>query len=234
MSEENPLILIPEIESNLSQNDATFNEMATATRFLARIQLMGGNSALVVEGKIPKAGVWAYIVHGREIPEILGDSFDCAVLAWRPKAMHLLDNAPEGIYYETTLDLFKECVNRSGENPETNGGHSFMYGPEFLLWTPRANNGEGGFGGLFCSSKTARNSAPALRDLVKRQATVKARFIAPKKSRFKWWGPVFEPCTTPLDNMPTPEILREELTKFLNPPQEEKVLAPESATDREM
>jgi hypothetical protein len=231
--QEKNALVIPEITSNLAVDDADFNEMAKATAFLPRIALMSANSTLIQEGKMPRAGLFAYVVHGQENPENLGDEFDVAAIAWRPKAMHLLNNAPEGIYYDKKDPLFIECVDRSTEKSDANGGHSFMYGPAFLVWVPKANNGNGGFAEFFCSSKTSRNAAPALRVLLPGPATFKSRFIAPKKSPHKWWGPEFNPCTTPLDNQPDQEKLREEMIKFLNPPKNEKEKAPEENTGRE-
>jgi hypothetical protein len=64
-------------------------------------------------------------------------------------------------------------------------------------------------------SKTARREAPNVKSLLGKAATFGGKLI--KTQRFNWHGPTCNPCSTPFDIPPIPEI-QEQVDLFLNPP----------------
>lgn len=173
----------------------------TSTGFLQRIQLMGGNSEIVKEGRFP-IGHFALI--SGKTHEDLTSEFTAAVLAWRPRAMQF---QPEVVsYFDPETDAFKKVVDRADNEPQSNCG----YGPEFLLWLPDYEK----FGLFFCSNITARNEAPNIAAFMRKACTIRSELIKTKK--YVWHGPRVAKCDLEI-KLPDLELLRETVTKFCSP-----------------
>ncbi len=195
---------------SIVSNDEDLLAVSQASGFLPRVQLFGGSSDAVKEGKIG-VGRWG-LVAGKDSLEDLGPEVDVLVIAGRVKA---LDLSGENIVtsYDRNSDTFKDIATRSEV-----ANSKCMFGPEFLVYVPSKQ----AFATVFLSSATARREARALHGRLRRAATLKAQLITGKQH--KWHGPVFTPCSNPFE-MPTGDAILAEATKFLNPPADGPQLA---------
>lgn len=198
-------------EISIVSNEEDLLAVAQASGFLPRLQLFGGSSDAVKEGKIG-VGRWG-LVSGKDQLEDMGAEVDVLVIAGRVKA---LDVSGEQIVtsYDRNSETFKDIAARS----ETANSRC-MFGPEFLVYVPKVK----AFATVFLSSATARREARSLHARLRKAATFKANLITGKKH--KWHGPVFTPCTTPFE-LPAPEAILDEAKKFLSPKDDGPTLAP--------
>lgn len=191
-------------------DDKVFGELATAAAWHPRVQLMTFSSTEVTNDRA-KAGHYVTIKNKDQITD-LGPEFDCLVLGVR--AMALSINGDEVIsVYDHTSALFKDIAAKSGEQDS-----GCMYGPQFLLWVPGH-----GFVTFFFSNPTLRRSAPELRGLIKKAATIKSRKI--EKGKYKWHGMVVTVCSSfDGSQLPGADVILAEVTRFNNPPKQEEVV----------
>jgi len=190
-----------------------FNGLVEGSAF-KRLQLMGSNSELVKEGKFP-VGHFS-VVDGQEHNDI-GDTFDCVIIAWRPKAMRVGDEVV--VNYDADSEEFKKIVSESDVQDS-----GCMYGPEFLLWIP-----EKGFVPYFLNNKSSRYEARAMFALLSRAATIKSTLV--KGPKYSWHAPKVKPCSVPIENLPKDEDLKTEVDSFMNPEKIQKTFADEAAKD---
>lgn len=192
-------------------------DVVSSSAFLPYIQLCGGNSNAVKEGKIP-VGHYA-LFRGKDKLESLTSSYDCLPILWRFKAMKFGETIIS--YYNPQSNGFKELVNLADNVPDSN----CVYGPEFLLWVPSIK----GFATMLFGSKTARRESPVLKDLLetKRSATMRSELV--KKGKNSWHAPVISPCSTPFE-MPSVEDVMAQAERFANP-KESEVETAEAATN---
>ena len=204
--------LIPVSEAAAAQELALL-EVGASTGFLPRIQLFGGSSDAVKEGKI---NVGRYgLVRGKDQIEDLGPEVDVLVCAGRVKALDISGDTPL-TSYDHKSDLFKEIQATSGEENSRK-----MFGPEYLLWIDSVKS----FATFFLSSPTARRESASIHSRLRKAATLKAKLITGKKH--KWHGPVITQCSNPFD-LPEQETLQAEITKFVNPKASDVEIASES------
>lgn len=201
--------LIP-VNEAAAANEGALLEVSTAADFLPRLQLFGGSSDAVKEGKI---GVGRYgLVRSKDQIEDLGAEVNGLICAGRAKALDVSgENAITS--YDPKSDIFKAIQAGSAEENSRK-----MFGPEFLVYIPAVQS----YATFFMSSPTSRREAPAVLARMRKAATLKAQLINGKKH--KWHGPVITPCSTPFD-LPSPESLQDEITKFSNPKSSEVELA---------
>ncbi len=200
--------------------------LTRTTSFLPRISVCGSTTDLVQQGKMA-VGTHALVRSGSDFVD-LGKSFSFLAIMLRPKALKIpKDKSAPVSYYKQDSAAFKKVQADSMAGP-MNGN---MWGPEFLIWVPKANS----FASYFCSSATMRNAAPDLLTIMKKEeAGGKSRYVsapATSETHFiigkvnKWWGARFLPCTTPLPPVENPdewmEKFKEEVEKFKNPPESE-------------
>lgn len=209
-------------------DEKTFADMSSGG-FLPRVQLMGGNSDLVKEGKIG-IGRWA-LVHTKENFVDLGPETNLLVVGWRPKAMDASDQSKVFAFYNPTSAEFKKVIEKSEVQ-----NSSCFFGPEFLVWLVN----EKAWAGLFMASKTARREAPNVKALLASRmdgqnlvvdakfCTLKARLI--KTARYSWHGPIVTQCSASYD-VPSMDVIIEELQKFNHPPEDQIEVAPEAARE---
>jgi hypothetical protein len=198
--------------------DDIFNSVANSGKYLARIQMFGGNSEAVKSGKVPMASY--ALVTGKDQYQPLGDAVDVVPVAWRPKAMDVGGEEVISVHDHTDPEFAR--IQAQSEVKDS----GCMFGPEFLLWLPGIKR----FVTLFMSSKTARREAPAIRERIGKPTTLGVEYIKTKK--FSWHGIVARPCSTPFD-LPTDEAVAEEVEKFMNPPKVDiERVQPEANTGR--
>ncbi len=195
-------------------DDKIFDTVAKRSVFLPRIQLYGSNSNVVKRGKFP-IGHYG-LVRSKDNIHDLGSEFDCIPLAWRPKALRI-DGDDTKAWYNPESVAFKDVVE---ESKVANSGN--MFGPEFLVYIPG-----GDFATFFFGNPTFRRSAPLLKALLQKAATVGSELIERKK--YTWHGPTVSQCSSPL-NLPEPGSeeslalvarMRDEAQRFNTPPEEE-------------
>lgn len=168
--------------------------------FLPRIQLYGSSSTIVKQGKFPMGHFG--LIRSKDNIEDLGDSFNALLCSGRAKALRI-DGDNIITIYEHVSDEFKKIQAESAIKDS-----GCMYGPEFLLWVPKATS----FATYFLCNPTGRNAAGEFNALLRRAATIKSKLIETKK--FVWHGPQAIACSTPLDfDM---EAVKVEVDKFKN------------------
>ena len=153
---------------------------ADSISYLPRLQVGGGNSAAVQEGKLPIAHYGFFM--GDAVTD-LGEVVDALVLAWQPKAM---DTGGEVVV--TVIDRNSETFHIIQEKSATPDS-GCMWGTEWLLYLPEQE----AFVTFFLASKSARRVAPDLKALLGGAATLKIKLVSNKK--YKWHVPVILPCS---------------------------------------
>lgn len=178
-----------------AQDDKMFGEVITAASYLPRVQLFGGNSDAVKEGKI---GVGRFgLVRTKDAIEDLTAEVAVFPVTYRFKAIQILDGNVLS-YHNPKTDEFQDIQAKSEVKDS-----GCMYGVEFLIWVPSSNT----FATFFLSSKTSRRQAGPLRELQqsRQAATLKVELIT--KGKFKWHGPVVVACSSPINMPPIEEII---------------------------
>jgi len=178
---------------------------ATSASFLPRIQLMTSSTALCKSGKFP---INHYAVVRDQKFDDLGENVDVLVIAWRPKALETGD-AIISVYDPSDAE-FQRIQDRS-LNVKNSG---CMFGPEFLVWIPKAKI----FGTFFMGTKSSRREAGNAKSRLKAAATLGSQFC--KNKEYEWYAPEVSACSTPFD-MPERASLVEAIEKFNNPPKNE-------------
>jgi hypothetical protein len=195
----------------------SLEEVAKATNFLARIQLIS-KGQYVDTGKIG-AGRWGIPLPGGEEIEDLGEVIDVVPFCYRPKAMDVSDREAIIVNYDPTSDEFKRIQTA----PKNTG---CMWGPSFFV----LERSTGKLYELFFGNKSGRAEAGKLKNFLpteanKGQAAPARLSIRYKKGKdFGWHVPVITKCSEPFTKESikvTGEQIQEEREKFLNPPKEE-------------
>jgi hypothetical protein len=198
----NELVPIDEKELGMSlvdHDDAVFSELAKGSDFLPRIQLYGGNSTIVKQGRFPMAHF--ALTESKDSIKDLTQEFDCLVISWKPKAMRFSDDGVLVVHDMKDPDFDK--IKKDAEV----FGNNCMWGPEFLLYLPSVKK----FATFLMKNPTERREAPKLRALLGQSATIKSRLI--ESAKYSWHGPVVLDCATPFEKPPIEDI-RIELEKF--------------------
>lgn len=196
---------IPDLPTGKYSEMAAWDEVVTSSSFLPYVQLYGGNSDPVKEGKIAIGN------HGLRVAkdqiEDLGKQFDCFAYSWRFKAMRIITGGDVFSYFNPKSEEFQKVVADS----ETSDS-GCMYGPEFLIWIPQLSR----FATYFFSSKTARRESPNMKVRMEEKTgcTVKSQLIKAKKH--SWHGPVVTLCSAPMV-LPDVAKLMPVAERFANP-----------------
>ena len=204
-TESNLAVLTPEqqaakIAELQSKYDSGFDEIASSTKFLPRLQLFTSNSEAVQTGKIPVAHYG--LVKGKDNITDLGKSVLCMPLAYRAKALDTKANPIVAFHVQAD--------------------------PRFQAIVKRANaNANSGFVTFLMGSKSARNEAGAVRACIDKGMVLTANFIVGKE--YKWHAPKAELSMQGI-SAPPPDRKGEILLDFLNPPDAEEEEVPEGNT----
>lgn len=231
MAEQNDpglALAVPDAGVAKYTTDEDFDALAKATDFLPRFQLYGSNSEACKEEKITQ-GSYGYVEGSRIID--CGKEVRAYALGYRLKAMRIMGDKVE-VYFDPNHSEFKKIKSESAEKDTGS-----LCGPEFLLYIPAKKV----FVTFFMANKTMRREAPAVRDYCPRAKgkngpddpgqgaqpfTLRSQLI--KKAGYTWHGPVVSGCSVPLE-VPDPDKLLAEMTKFNNPPESKE----EAATEEE-
>lgn len=171
--------------------------------YLPRLELKGGNSDVVKEGKIGM-GCWA-LVHSKDAMDDLGKSINIVPIEWRPKAMRIDPVTGDIMVVHDQNDPEFKKIQAASETKDS----GCMFGLEFLVAIQ-----DHGLATLFCGTKTTRRTAPAIKALLRSGCTLGSTLI--KTEKFSWHGPTVDKYSGsfPIDI----EKVTEELEKFMNPP----------------
>lgn len=206
-------------------NDDDYTRLAKGSDFLGRLQLCtkGG----FIDRGLIKPGNYGIPVSAEEI-EDLGDSVDIVPFARRPKAIDMSDKEAIVTSYDMNSPTFKAIEEKSQEKES-----GCQFGPSFLVFERTT----GRFLEFFCGSKSTRNEAKKLypflplaaadirrmEDMGKDVAglephgplpvTLKSRLV--RKASYSWHVPVVNKCSTPFDNLPDIDAIRDEIVRFL-------------------
>lgn len=203
-------------------DDDTFNKVASASSFLPRLQLMISQSECCKSGEFP-INHYALVQNKENVD--LGKEVEVLLLAWRPKALEITDDAVLSVFdvnhQEFTRIRDKADISNSG----------CMFGPEFLLWIPGK-----GYATFFMASKSARFEAPHVKAYLKTEKNpdvsgfciLKSKLIEGKKNT--WYCPTAGECQVPSD-YPDIDETNQVIEKFMNPPQTDVEVAPEAASE---
>lgn len=194
-------------------NDEVFAATATSATYLSRIALQTSQSKKCKSGEFP---INSYALISGQMYTDLGKEVDVLVIAWRPKALEMGENLIS-VYDHTDPEF-----TRISEKSEIKDS-GCQFGPEFLLWVPKAKK----FATFFMGSKSSRRESPALKGLMQAAATLKSKHIETKQ--YDWFAPMCIPCNTPFEIPPMEEIMKE-VEKFNNPPKSEIEKADEPAS----
>lgn len=209
------------------QQMGSFDDMANPSNFLPRIQLVTKGN-YVDRGKIAP-GHWGVPQPGGEDIEDLGEAIDIIPFCYRPKALDVSDRDAIVAVYDINDPEFQRIKNA----PKNTG---CLWGPSFLV----LERNTGALYELFFGNKSGRSEAGKLKPFlptsdnggVPQPATLKIRYK--KTPEYGWHVPVITKCSEPFDEAAvkvTPEKLKEEINKFVNP-QEEKVEKVEEEQER--
>jgi len=215
-------LAVPENVSLVAQNytEEQIANVAAASEYFKRLQLMGSNSEAAKEGKI-QMGHYAFVTD-KETMKDLGDQIDVLVCGMRLKAMQILDGEVINIYNPADPE-FSRIREASGEKDS-----GCLCGLDFLIWLPTEKE----FVTFYMASKSAKREAPALRSHMNEAerkpgpATLTVKLA--KNKKYSWHVTVVQDCTTEFV-MPSIEQFISSLDKFQNPPKPESVaVAPET------
>lgn len=197
--ENNELIKIDDVETNLQKNDELFDEVTKSGDYLPRLQLITSSTERCKAGEFP-TNHYALIT-GQKY-EDLGAQVDFIAVDWRAKALDTSGGVT--ISYDPKSDSFQAIRERSAVK---NSG--CMYGPEFLIYIPIVEK----WATFFFGSVSSRREAPVLKALLRKAVTAKSQKIV---TQYTWYAPQIVPCSTPL-NTPSIEEVKVQLERFNNP-----------------
>ena len=177
--------------------------------FLPYLQLFGGSSDAVKEGKIPIAHYGTTVGKEKTLKD-LGTVISVIPLAWRPKAMNT-KTKPVLAFHNPSSNEFLNI--RKMADADTKSG--CIYGPEFLLWHPTER-----FITFLMGSKTARNEAPAIQPFLPsvdgKLSVITLSAVLINGDEHKWHGPKAALSAQTMEAPPADE-LGQMMHDFLHP-----------------
>lgn len=209
-------------------DDVDFQQLSQSTEFLRRIQLV--SKGKYVDSRKVQPGNYAVIIDSDNANDI-GDSIDVLVLARRPKAIDMSDVEQVVVSYDSKSELFLNIAERSAEQDS-----GCQYGVSFLI----AERSTGQLYEFFCGTSSMRREIPAIsaymaasKDQIKARGlkdvkphgplplTLKSKNV--RRKTYSWFVPVPQDCSTPFtaQQLPSAEIIRKEMEKFVCPPEDE-------------
>lgn len=211
-------------------SDADFDAMASGG-FLRRIELK--SKGKLVDKRIVQPGHFC-IPKSADEADDLGDSIDVLVIARRSKAIDMSNTEQIIVSYDRQSDVFKTIEAKSGEKDS-----HCQWGGSFLV----IERSTGQPYELFLGSKSNRKEVPTISgfmpvsqaeiDRYKKAGkeprskeprgplplTLKSKLVENKKTGWSWFVIEPKPCSNAFtkSQIPSPEVLQEEVRKFLNP-----------------
>ena len=197
-----------EITTNKYATGQNLQAVAKSGDYLNRMILGQGSSGPCKKGKLP-IGNYGIVVNKETVLDCTKEC-DVVLAAWRPRAIKIADNVTS--FYNPESPGFKQVVALAGTSDS-----GCLYGAEFLLWVPQHQQ----FVTLHLNSPTMRKITDELIACLMKDipVTLKTHYIETKKH--SWYGPVVQPCSTPITQLPDKEKAVEIINKFNNPKEAE-------------
>lgn len=180
------LATLPDMSGANHASMDTFDQLVRGS-FLPRVQLCGGSSDIVKEGKI-NVGRFAF-VRGKDDFVDFGPEVNLIPLSWRFAAMRFGEKVK--VVHDPESEEFKAIVADSG-TPDS----GCSYGPQFLVWVPQVKD----FATYFFGSASARPEARKMQQLMNQAVTIKNKLVSNAKN--KWHVPIVLRCSTQLELPP--------------------------------
>ena len=180
-------------------------ETASGSGFLPYVQLFTTKSGAVAEGKIG-GGEYGLVRDGNIVS--LGKEFNIIFLSVRARGFQIDDAGGVSVVYDKNDPEYNRI-----KGLQAAGVEGAMVGPEFLCWVPS----EATFATFFCGSKTLKREARKFGAFLGgKAANLRSKLI--EKGKYKWHGPVVNPCSVDLSPLPEVDDANEQVDKFKNPP----------------
>jgi hypothetical protein len=216
---------LDQLPSTQIGTDDQFAELAKGGDYIGRMQLFTKSKANM-KGLIP-SGHYGIPESDEEIID-LGSTVDLLPLARRPKAIDMTDMEALVISYDMESEEFKRIAAKSTESDS-----HCQYGPSFLVFERSTKR----FLEFFCGNKSSRIEAKklfpflplsqadidakaengnAVGDLKPHgpiPVTLKTKVAENRKGT--WHVPVVVMCASPFTTLPSDDVIRREITKFL-------------------
>jgi hypothetical protein len=199
------------------QNAGGALEKMASSGFLQYLSLMVGTSKPCITGEVPinvfalRGGpkTIALDVETKETDAVL-----CALrFSWTnsKEGLFLFSNTATNRQDANGETVCPLCLEIEGNSRKKNSG--CFYGPDFLIWIP----GEECFASFSLSSYSARREAASFGGFLGKGVTLFPRKLHSKKEDKDYYIPGVRACSS-IDPMPTPEVLKDEIGKFLLAP----------------
>ena len=216
---------LEQLPSTQIGTDDQFAELAKGGDYIGRMQLFTKSKANM-KGLIP-SGHYGIPESDEEIID-LGPSVDLLPLARRPKAIDMTDMEALAISYDMESEEFKRIAAKSAESDS-----HCQYGPSFLVYERSTKR----FLEFFCGNKSSRIEAKKLFPFLPlSQADINAKAengngvgdLKPhgpipvtlktkvaENRKGTWHVPVVVMCASPFTALPSDDVIRREIVKFL-------------------
>jgi hypothetical protein len=216
---------LEQLPSTQIGTDDQFAELAKGGDYIGRMQLFTKSKANM-KGLIP-SGHYGIPESDEEIID-LGPSVDLLPLARRPKAIDMTDMEALTISYDMESEEFKRIAAKSAESDS-----HCQYGPSFLVYERSTKR----FLEFFCGNKSSRIEAKKLFPFLPlSQADINAKAengngvgdLKPhgpipvtlktkvaENRKGTWHVPVVVMCASPFTALPSDDVIRREIVKFL-------------------
>ena len=216
---------LEQLPSTQIGTDDQFAELAKGGDYIGRMQLFTKSKANM-KGLIP-SGHYGIPESDEEIID-LGPSVDLLPLARRPKAIDMTDMEALVISYDMESEEFKRIAAKSAESDS-----HCQYGPSFLVYERSTKR----FLEFFCGNKSSRIEAKKLFPFLPlSQADINAKAengngvsdLKPhgpipvtlktkvaENRKGTWHVPVVVMCASPFTALPSDDVIRREIVKFL-------------------
>ena len=216
---------LEQLPSTQIGTDDQFAELAKGGDYIGRMQLFTKSKANM-KGLIP-SGHYGIPESDEEIID-LGPSVDLLPLARRPKAIDMTDMEALVISYDMESEEFKRIAAKSAESDS-----HCQYGPSFLVYERSTKR----FLEFFCGNKSSRIEAKKLFPFLPlSQADINAKAengngvgdLKPhgpipvtlktkvaENRKGTWHVPVVVMCASPFTSLPSDDVIRREIVKFL-------------------
>lgn len=224
---------LTQLPSTQVGDDQQFVDASRRSAFLSRLHLFSKGEA-IDECLIPP-GHYGIPESKKEIIK-LGPQVDILPLAKRLKALDMSDKQAIINNYDPASQEYADIKARS-----TQSNSGCLWGTSFLVFERES----GRFLEFFCGTVSSRPIAGDIAvylpltqaDIDRKRAagadtshmephfaeacTLKTRIAKSVKKGFSWHVPDVHPCSVPFTNLPSSEVIIEEIRKFTNPPKSE-------------
>lgn len=200
-----------------------FETLTKGSEFLQRLQLF--TKGRMIDKGVIGSGRYG-VPQGEDEVLDLSAEIDIIPFAWRPKALDTSDRDAIIENFDPQSDEFRRIQAAAGQKDS-----GCMYGPTLLVF----ERSTGKFYELFCGNASARISARSILPYLElseeaaaaqteqtgkdveshgpEACTLTTKYA--QKKTYGWHVMVVHRCSTPFDNLPSDEVIRDECEKFV-------------------